>query len=118
MAIKKKGIVQPDPVIELNEIYSVKVTRNCLVLQKKISQDDSEKDEDLSKEEKTEGYRNLGFFSNWEYLGTILSRDIQRDKLLKKGKNSTDDFLQILQETYKEIQDIFKSIDKIIEKKK
>lgn len=116
MAAKKKVQVQPDPIVILNDVYSVKLTRNCMVLQKKISQDSSE--EELSKEEKEEGCKNLGYFSTWDYLGTILSRDMQRDKALNKKELSVDDFLKNLKETYTEIQTIFKSIDKIINNKK
>lgn len=107
---------QPDPIVNLNDLYRVRLTRLCMILEKKITQDNS--DEELSKEEKTDGYKNLGYFSTWDYLGTILSRDIQRDKALKKGEISADEFLKNLKETYAEIQKIFKSIDKTTSNKK
>lgn len=115
MANKKDKQVQPDPIVVLNDIYQVKLSRMCMVLQKKISQENSE---ELSKEEQAEGYKNLGYFSTWEYLGTILSRDIQRDKALKKEKISADEFIQNLKETFEEIQKIFKTIDNVTENKK
>jgi len=111
---KKKTQVQPDPIVNLDDVYHVKLTRNCMVLQKRISQDNSE---ELSKEEKEEGYKILGYFSTWDYLGTILSRDIQRDKALKKAVISADEFIVNLKETHKEMQKIFKSIDKITSNK-
>ncbi len=107
---------QPDPIVELNDIYSVKLTPMCMVLLKKISQDDT--DSELSKEEKADGHKVLGYFSTWDYLGTIMSRDMQRDKALKKEKISSDEFLKNLNETYKEIQKIFKSIDNKTSNKK
>lgn len=110
MSSKKDKQAQQDPIIILNDAYQVKLAKTCVVLQKKISQDNIE---ELSKEEQAEGFRTLGYFSTWEYLGTILSRDIQRDKALKKGKISADEFLQNLKETSLEIQKIFKTIDKL-----
>ena len=115
MPSKKEKQVQQDPIVVLNDIYQVKLSRMCMVLQKKISQDGSE---ELSKEEQAEGYKTLGYFSTWEYLGTILSRDIQRDKALKKGKISTDEFIQNLKDTFEEIQKMFKTIDSITNNKK
>lgn len=100
---------QPDPIVELNATYSVKLTPLCMILLKTISQEDD--NAELSKEEKADGHKILGYFSTWDYLGTIMSRDMQRDKALKKGKISSDEFLQNLNGTYKEIQKIFKSID-------
>ena len=108
MAKEKKTMVQPDPIVTLNDLYQVKLTSTCMVLQKKIIQDNQE---ELSKEEKAEGYKTLGYFSTWDYLGTILSRDMQRDKALKKKEISADEFLKNLKETYAEINKIFKSID-------
>lgn len=114
---KKVGTpVQPDPLVILNDIYRVRLTRQCLILEKKLNQENS--DEELSKEEKADGYKNLGYFSTWDYLGTILSRDMQRDKALKKSIISVDEFLKNLKETYAEIQKIFKSIDKTTNNKK
>lgn len=110
MAREKKTIAQPDPIVMLNDVYRVKLTSNCMVLQKMIAQNNS--DEELSKEEKAEGYRVLGYFSNWDYLGTILSRDMQRDKALKKQILSIDEFIKNLKEVNEEISKIFKSIDK------
>lgn len=115
MANKKDKQVQPDPIVILNEAYQVKLSKTCMVLQKKISQENSE---ELSKEEQAEGYKNLGYFSTWEHLGTILSRDIQRDKALKKEKISADEFIQNLKETFEEIQKIFKTIDNVTKNKK
>lgn len=111
MASKKEKVVQTDPVVVLNDNYSVKLTRNCMVLQKTISQDNSE--EELSKEEKAEGYKILGYFSTWDYLGTILSKDMQRDKALKKGRIDTEEFFKNLKEVQGEIKKIFSSIDKV-----
>lgn len=107
---------QPDPIVNLNDLYRVRLTRLFMILEKKITQDNP--DEELSKEEKTDGYKNLGYFSTWDYLGAILSRDMQRDKALKKGEISADEFLKNLKETYAEIQKIFKSIDKTTSNKK
>lgn len=115
MSVKKSKQVQQDPIVVLNDIYQVKLMKTCMVLQKKISQDNTE---ELSKEEQAEGFKALGYFSTWEYLGTILSRDIQRDKALSKGKISADDFLQNLKDTYKEIQKIFKTVDNLTNNKK
>lgn len=111
MASKKEKVVQTDPVVVLNDNYSVKLTRNCMVLQKTISQDNSE--EELSKEEKAEGYKILGYFSTWDYLGTVLSKDMQRDKALKKGRIDTEEFFKNLKEVQSEIKKIFSSIDKV-----
>lgn len=111
MASKKEKVVQTDPVVVLNDNYSVKLTRNCMVLQKTISQDNSE--EELSKEEKAEGYKILGYFSTWDYLGTVLSKDMQRDKALKKGRIDTEEFFKNLKEVQGEIKKIFSSIDKV-----
>lgn len=114
---KKVGVpLQPDPVVILNDLYQVRLSKNCMILQKKIEQDGN--DEELSKEEKAEGFKTLGFFSTWDYLGTILSRDMQRDKAVKKGTISADEFIKNLKETYTEIQKIFKSIDKTTNNKK
>lgn len=115
MAKKKKSVVQPDPVVVINDTYNVKLATNCMILQKKVSQ---ENDEELSKEEKKEGYKTLGYFSTWDYLGTILSRDMQRDKALKAEKITVEEFLKNLKEVSSEIRKIFKSIEEKTENKK
>lgn len=115
MSNKKDKQAQQDPIVVLNDIYQVKLTKTCMILQKKVSQDNTE---DLSKEEQAEGFKTLGYFSSWEYLGTILSRDIQRDKALSKKKISADEFLSDLKETFKEIQKIFKTVDNLTNNKK
>lgn len=112
---KKEKQIQQDPIVVLNDMYQIKLTKTCMVLQKKVSQDNNE---ELSKEEQAEGFKTLGYFSTWKYLGTILIRDIQRDKTLAKGKVSADEFLQDLKETSEEIKNIFKTIDDLIENNK
>lgn len=114
---KKNDKKQSDPIIELNDTYSVRLTPLCMILSKKISQEDTT-DSELSKEEKADGCKILGYFSTWDYLGTILSKDMQRDKALKKGKISSDEFLKNLDEVYKEIQKMFKAIDDKTKNKK
>lgn len=108
---KKNEKKQPDPVVELNDIYSVRLTPLCMILLKKISQEEESDDTELSKEEKADGCKILGYFSTWDYLGTVLSRDMQRDKALKKGKISSEEFLKNLDEVFKEIQKMFNAID-------
>lgn len=107
MASKKT--VVPDPVITLNDDYSVTLDPRCLILRKKTTSEDS----DLSKEEIKDGSRVLGYYSTWEHLGASLVKEITREKakLSKEDKISLDNFIKIITEVNKEVSNMFEQID-------
>lgn len=111
-----KKTVVPDPVVVLNDTYSVTLDPRCLILRRKTSGDDK----DLSKEELKEGTRVLGYYSTWENLGTSLVKEITREKakLNKEDKLALNDFIDLVKKVNKEVSDMFKQIDNNTEIKK
>ena len=114
MASKKT--ITPDPIVVLNDTYQVKLDPRCFILQKKISGDDKE----LSKEEQKEGMKNLGYYSTWEHLGSSLIKEITREKakVSKEDKISLTNFVNIVQESNKEVSKMFEQIDNETKMKK
>ena len=114
MASKKT--ITPDPIVVLNDTYQVKLDPRCFILQKKISSDDKE----LSKEEQKEGMKNLGYYSTWEYWGSYLIKEITREKakVSKEDKISLTNFINIVQESNKEVSKMFEQIDNETKMKK
>ena len=107
MASKKT--ITPDPIVVLNDTYQVKLDPRCFILQKKISSD-----------EQKEGMKNLGYYSTWEYLGSSLIKEITREKakVSKEDKISLTNFVNIVQESNKEVSKMFEQIDNETKMKK
>lgn len=105
-----KKTVKTTPIVVLNEVYQVALDPKCFILQKKISNDD----QDLSKEEKTNGMKNMGYYSTWEHLGGSLIDDIVREKAFKINKEqklTIQEFLKVVEESHAEVENMFKKID-------
>ena len=101
----------PDPIVVLNETYQVTLDPRCLILYKKITNED--KDKELSKEEVKNGARVLGYFSTWESVGTYLIKDMSREKIKAKKEELTSimEYINIIKECQAKICSMFSDMD-------
>lgn len=104
---------EPAVIIPLGKNYRIKWDKLNKTLQEK-STNQQEKIENDIEETDENGWKNLGYFDNFKFLGKCFVEELVRKKAQKENKDAVieiEQLIEIVEKTYKKVNSLFGQMD-------